>query len=1246
MSNAIKLTKQAFTWSVVVTTILWSMGIAAFVPLVAQAEGECTFEGEAGDLIQFESTEKGAPVYLLNAKGERLYFPSEEVYASWYGKDFSGVNVISVNCVNAFPAPSQLPLGVNYRPGSQLVKVKIHPDVYVIEPGNKKAKLGSEGVAKALYGDNWSTKVRDVADEWWSNFTSTGDAVTEAKPHEGMLLQVTGGTKTYTVKSGKLVEVSGTLLSYEVPQVVAQAVFDAGTMGEGTVETSSLTDDPAQGGPVVQTPAPTPAATNTSTPAAPVGGDLTVGLSANTPAGAFIPNGTAFNSVLKFNLVAGAKDAKVTGVKVKKLGFASNAAIEGLMLMDSAGVQHGNTVSSLGVDATTDLLFSSSPVVVKTGDTDGETLTLQINVATSTTSGDMSFSVIGVTTDGGTVSGLPVTGNSFSLTSGSGSVFAATVEITNSVTSTVNLDAKSQDAFKFKVSLSNSNEDAWLEKLMFYNAGTAADSDFGNVTLYNQKGDAIAVAEPKNKYVTLDLSAAPFMIKKGESETFTVKLNVISGASRTIRLTIQENDDLMIKGGNTKVYVLTTGSTTGLDSTFPLGNGINTLTVGSGTLTLSEGGTPTANLAAGESSVVLGKFKLKANGEKMQLRKMAVAIVSKATHDTNLVNTVFVKVDGVIVFSAAPSTFTTSTGYSTDGSLGTAKTMSTYYTLPADKEVIVEIIGSLSSSATTADGYAAAIDVTEVKRESTNDIVDPATARQVATVRTVSSANLKVVNINFNAGTYNVIKSTSEVALAKFTVEASSSGENVRINSLVFSDNDGGTTPALADITNLKIFETGVAAAYETSNSTASITSSSTITFTFKTPIIVKKTEALRTFWLKGDMSSGATTGATHKFEVKGTGTTNADSDIVGAETSSAADTVSGTGQTVTVAGSGTLNVAVSYASGHTEPKNETVQVGTAQKQFTVFKFRANDENVKVTELVLTLPTSTATYTDFGNVSLYLNDAATAFITVGQCSSGSKPTTCTFSSSDKLFEVPAGTDVYVRVKADVLSQSAAKLANKLSFTIRSLDTNLTAIGKTTLGASSKTGTGDVGAIYKQIVPFSVVITGYLPTQGSTQVKTIGSGTEVGSFQVKNNGTAAITLGTTTIYDSGTNGTSGLFYDIYKSDANSVAISGSVVASSTKAASGALAFSTGDMSAIIIQSGQYITLTIKVRAVGDGPDIAVGNSFRLYVSALGDIQYSVTESGLGYDGTIGNGTNDTVTELNVTGEPQLGETTKA
>lgn len=219
-------------------TILWSIGVSAFAPMAAYAV-ECPAL-VAGDLFKVSDS---SAVYLLNSDMERLYFPHSSVYKTWY-EDYSKVKEIPNTCVDNYPAPAKAPFGVNYRPGSKLIKVQISPSVYAIAPGNTIRKIGSEAVAKSLYGENWASDVADVADVFWSNYANKGTELTEAVPHDGMLIKISGDDTVYQVKNNKRYAVDGAARG-DIKVVSAQ-VLNSVAEADTSVVASGIYDNPSQ----------------------------------------------------------------------------------------------------------------------------------------------------------------------------------------------------------------------------------------------------------------------------------------------------------------------------------------------------------------------------------------------------------------------------------------------------------------------------------------------------------------------------------------------------------------------------------------------------------------------------------------------------------------------------------------------------------------------------------------------------------------------------------------------------------------------------------------------------------------------------------------------------------------------------------------------------------------------------------------------------------------------------------------
>lgn len=164
MHNALRLVKKTFTVGVVLATITWSIGLAAFLmPLAAHA-------AVAGDLIKASTP----AVYYLGSDGKRYVFPNEKTFKTWYSS-FSGVKTITDAELASYPIGGN----VTYKPGVKMVKITTDPKVYAVDANGKLRHVTSEAIAVALYGSTWNKQIDDVADSFFVNYT-TGAAINAA----------------------------------------------------------------------------------------------------------------------------------------------------------------------------------------------------------------------------------------------------------------------------------------------------------------------------------------------------------------------------------------------------------------------------------------------------------------------------------------------------------------------------------------------------------------------------------------------------------------------------------------------------------------------------------------------------------------------------------------------------------------------------------------------------------------------------------------------------------------------------------------------------------------------------------------------------------------------------------------------------------------------------------------------------------------------------------------------------------
>lgn len=118
----------------------------------------CTAQAPANDPCK--------AVYFYGSDGKRHAFPNEKVFFTWYDNFDSVVNVSA-----GFMSSLSLGKNVTYHPGTRMVKFQSVPTVYAVSKGGVLRAIGSEQVAKDLYGTDWNKKIDDIQDAFYGNYT-------------------------------------------------------------------------------------------------------------------------------------------------------------------------------------------------------------------------------------------------------------------------------------------------------------------------------------------------------------------------------------------------------------------------------------------------------------------------------------------------------------------------------------------------------------------------------------------------------------------------------------------------------------------------------------------------------------------------------------------------------------------------------------------------------------------------------------------------------------------------------------------------------------------------------------------------------------------------------------------------------------------------------------------------------------------------------------------------------------------
>jgi len=142
----------------------------------------------SGDLIK---TQENSAVYYLGDDNKRYVFGSESVYFSWY-QDFNSVITISPQELQTYPLGGNVVI----RPGTKLIKITSDPSVYAVEPEGVLRKINNENQAITLFGTNWSNRVIDIPDSFFTDY-KLGEVLKEEEWPLGSLIKDSVTSKYY-----------------------------------------------------------------------------------------------------------------------------------------------------------------------------------------------------------------------------------------------------------------------------------------------------------------------------------------------------------------------------------------------------------------------------------------------------------------------------------------------------------------------------------------------------------------------------------------------------------------------------------------------------------------------------------------------------------------------------------------------------------------------------------------------------------------------------------------------------------------------------------------------------------------------------------------------------------------------------------------------------------------------------------------------------------------------------------------
>ncbi len=594
----------------------------------------------AGSLIKIANL---STVYYLGSNAKRYVFPNEATFKSWYAS-FSGVQTISQSELESYP----LGANVTMRPGTWLVKITTNPSVYAVEPGGKLRSIVSEANAISLWGANWASKVRDVADSFFTNYTITTPLTAGMYPAGSLVKLSTSADVAYFDgtnyrKFASEAAFNANRFRFDFVQTAPAAWTSLTPMGtditgaeSGLIDTSS-----GAGGSIT-------------------GSGLSVALSSDTAASTTLVYGQSNANLATFNFTASNDGAAiVNSLKIKRTGVSSDALLSAVYLFDGM-----NRMTDSATVSQNYITFNNPNglFTIPAGQT--KKITVRSDISSTTTDGSnvgvQIDSASAVTASGATVTGsFPMTGNIMSVVS---ATLATVAMNATTLPSTATIDAGQTDITVWKNSVAVGNRDVKLEGIRLRMIGSIATSDLKDLKLYVdgvQKGGVQQIGS--DMYLNFDLSATPATLIAG-SRTLEVRGNLIGGSSKDFKFALQQAIDVMVKDSQYDVYVKVTA--------VPATSGVQTVAAGSLTVTKMTT-SASGNVTKDASGASLAKYEFKAYGEPIKVEYLK-ATVNSSDNNVGKLRNGAIYANGAQIGSTSDLNEKDSVAASTNYSLGSS----------------------------------------------------------------------------------------------------------------------------------------------------------------------------------------------------------------------------------------------------------------------------------------------------------------------------------------------------------------------------------------------------------------------------------------------------------------------------------------------------------------------------------------------------------------------------------------------
>lgn len=827
-------------------------------------------------------------------------------------------------------------------------------------------------------------------------------------------------------------------------------------------------------------------------PGVPVTGNgLKVMLAADSPSNKSVVNGQAIAELAKFTFVnPTGSEVTVTNLGFKRIGVSNDSTLTAIYLFNGAT----RITDSAGLSNTM-FNFNDAGGIFKIPAGGTVTITVRSNISGSAGE-QIGVQLLSVAASSAldTSVVLPITGGVQTLSTASLGTVALTYNGPSNAT-----ENPANEVRVFQANAVVSTHAAWLQAITFENRGSSDDNDIKNLKLWVdgvQVGNT--VAQLSNGKATFDLMSAP---KKLETGTRVIKVtaDLVGGSGETYDIQVRRAADALIVDADLNAAILVTG--------VPAAAGTAN-SIGAATLSVvRKTDSPTTNIAEGATSVLLGRWEVRASGESVKIEALTASTTVSSLAGGGGLDNGKIFLNGVQVGSTQDIV-----------SSGTEFSFGSSFIARQGQTEILEIYADAKNTSGTNIANAAtiipAVTITASNAEGVDSGDNVAAGSLSASnvtgpTRTVSSSSASMTK-NSAYGNQTIVAGTNNVKLGSFTLSAGSSeGVNVNTITVTLSSNEAGSVTDLM----LKDSSTGT----QIGSTKASPSQSNSFSASFTIP--ASNTKTIDVF---GNVKSGANAGPwIANVDGSGNGATTGTSVSFG---DSAAST--GSLQTITVAGSGTLTVGVGVS-----PDNALIVAGSSMVKVGSFNFTATNSSQEVQELKVQVPTGAAT--SVGAVTLKYKNQAGSDVTVSQAVQLPSTTqgfgTATFTGMT--FYIPANTTKALDVYVDVPTVASGATSGAAIYVLLSSQEGFKAIdaagnSDTQLGAadlSSAATSGKGTMVVRKTIPTlsavaldsSTLNAGSDIVLGRVKVTADAAGDlDWGQMVFTVNKTAAVTLGST------------------------------------------------------------------------------------------------------------------------------------